>query len=194
MLKRKTAEIATINIHPKIEKNCPLLTAYQKEALQLIINGVFAQEVFMALLQGDVGSGKTIVALFVALMVIEAGYQVVLLAPTEVLATQHYKTAHAMFAEFGIDTALLHASIEKNRASILEGLDSGEIKFVVGTHSVFSDDVKYAKLGLAIIDEQHRFGVRQREKLQQRVMPWTCSHVSDAFLSLLLLLCMATWI
>lgn len=168
--KEKQRRLPQSTYTQKIEKKLPFaLTAYQKEALQLIINGVFAQEVFMALLQGDVGSGKTIVALFVALMVIEAGYQVVLLAPTEVLATQHYKTAHAMFAEFGIDTALLHASIEKkNRASILEGLDSGEIKFVVGTHSVFSDDVKYAKLGLAIIDEQHRFGVRQREKLQQK--------------------------
>ncbi|MCG8572827.1 MAG: ATP-dependent DNA helicase RecG [Spirochaetes bacterium] len=145
------------------------LTSYQQEAIAKIKNALFSDEPVSLLLQGDVGSGKTIVALLSALEVIATGEQCVFMAPTEVLAIQHYKTIKKMVKNLKLDIALLTGSLNKReRDNILQGLFSGEIKLVIGTHAVFSQDVEYHKLGLAIIDEQHRFGVEQRLKLQSK--------------------------
>jgi len=118
------------------------------------------------LLQGDVGSGKTIVAGLAAFVAARGGYQTALMAPTEILATQHAATLDKLLKPFGIAVALLTGSVKgKNRAELLSRIANGEIDVVVGTHALFQPAVKFAKLGFAIIDEQHRFGVKQRQEL-----------------------------
>jgi ATP-dependent DNA helicase RecG len=121
------------------------------------------------LVQGDVGSGKTMVAFLVALAVIQQGLQVALMAPTEILAEQHFKNATHFFCQFGIKVDLLVGSTSAlNRKVILENLLSGETGLLIGTHALIEDPVQFAKLSLVIIDEQHRFGVKQRAKLKQK--------------------------
>ncbi|MBQ1753099.1 MAG: ATP-dependent DNA helicase RecG, partial [Paludibacteraceae bacterium] len=115
---------------------------------------------------GDVGSGKTIVALLSMLMAIDNGYQACIVAPTEILATQHYESMSKMLEPLGLEVRLLTGSTrKKEREYIADGLTSGNLKILVGTHAVFEDKVQFAKLGIVIIDEQHRFGVAQRAKL-----------------------------
>ena len=118
------------------------------------------------LLEGDVGSGKTIVALEAAAIVIENGYQVALMAPTEILAVQHYLSARHIFAPAGYSVELLVSGMKaREKAKMLERAASGEAQFVVGTHALIEDRVAFGKLGMVIIDEQHRFGVLQRKRL-----------------------------
>lgn len=120
------------------------------------------------LLQGDVGSGKTVVALSAALLAIENGAQVALLAPTEILASQHALAVQKFFATLPIKHAFLSGSTKgPERKKIIQRLASGHVSLLVGTHAILSEDVTFQKLGLVIIDEQHRFGVRQRAKLLQ---------------------------
>jgi RecG-like helicase len=123
----------------------------------------------LRLLQGDVGSGKTVVALEAMLIAVEAGAQAAMLAPTEILARQHYETLRAMTGPIGVSIALLTGR-DKGRAreSILMGLVDGSIQIVVGTHAIFQETVAYRNLGLVVIDEQHRFGVGQRLMLSQK--------------------------
>lgn len=124
------------------------------------------------LLQGDVGSGKTIVACFAALQAIEQGWQVALMAPTEILAEQHYKKFEMWLAPMDIKIAWLTGSQnKKTRTASLESIASGEAQLAIGTHALFQDAVTFQKLGLAIIDEQHRFGVQQRLALRQKGAP-----------------------
>ena len=123
------------------------------------------------LLQGDVGSGKTIVAILSMLLCVTNGYQSALMAPTEVLATQHFKEIVEFTNKYHLPfkAALLTGSTSvKQRREILSGLKSGEINAVIGTHALISEDVEYYKLGLVITDEQHRFGVNQREEFQKK--------------------------
>ena len=121
------------------------------------------------LIQGDVGSGKTIVAFFVALAIIEAGGQAAFLAPTELLAKQHAENAAKLLEPLGVRLAFLTGNLKaKGRAPLLAALKSGELDLVVGTHALFSNDVRYKNLTLAIIDEQHRFGVLQRQAIIQK--------------------------
>ncbi len=121
------------------------------------------------LLQGDVGSGKTWVAALAMLMAVQHGAQAALMAPTSVLAAQHAQTINAMFAPLGKSVALLTGNMKVGeRRALLAGLADGSINMVVGTHALISDDVIYKKLRLAIVDEQHRFGVRQRWALTER--------------------------
>ncbi len=123
-------------------------------------------EVFNGLLQGDVGSGKTVVALLSGARAFEAGYQAAFMAPTEILARQQYEGLKVFLEASGLKAAYLTGSTTgEERKGILQGLSSGEIKLVVGTHALYSDDVKYAHLDYLVIDEQHRFGVNQREAL-----------------------------
>ena len=118
------------------------------------------------LLQGDVGSGKTLVALMCALLTVDNGYQACIMAPTEILAQQHYRTICDMLGDLPIRVELLTGSTtKKQRAEIFPALLSGEIHLLLGTHALIEDDVQFANLGLAIVDEQHRFGVAQRAKL-----------------------------
>lgn len=121
------------------------------------------------LIQGDVGSGKTIVAFFIALAIIEAGGQVAFLAPTELLAKQHAENAAKLLEALGVRIAFLTANIKtKGRRQLLQALQAGNIDFVVGTHALFSKDVQYKNLQLVIIDEQHRFGVLQRQAMIEK--------------------------
>ena len=123
----------------------------------------------LRLLQGDVGSGKTLVALMAMLTAVEAGAQAALLAPTEILARQHFDTLSRQLAGLPVNVAILTGR-EKGRAreSCLMGLADGSIHILVGTHAIFQQAVAYKKLGLAVVDEQHRFGVAQRMMLAQQ--------------------------
>jgi ATP-dependent DNA helicase RecG len=125
-------------------------------------------EPMLRLVQGDVGAGKTVVAAFAALQALEAGYQVALMAPTEILAEQHFITFSKWLAPLGIEVAWLAGKLKgKARASALEQIAAGA-PMVVGTHALFQDEVQFQKLALVIIDEQHRFGVQQRLALRQK--------------------------
>ncbi|MDY6373642.1 MAG: ATP-dependent DNA helicase RecG, partial [Bacteroidales bacterium] len=142
------------------------LTDAQKRVLREIRADVRGPGQMNRLLQGDVGSGKTIVALLSMLMAIDNGYQACIVAPTEILATQHYESMSKMLEPLGLEVRLLTGSTrKKEREHIADGLTSGDLKILVGTHAVFEDKVQFAKLGIVIIDEQHRFGVAQRAKL-----------------------------
>ena len=121
------------------------------------------------LLQGDVGSGKTIVAILTILLAIDNGFQACLMAPTEILANQHYDSIQPYFQKLGLKVSLLTGSVKKkDRVVIHEDLESGELNLLVGTHALLEDKVKFQNLGLAVIDEQHRFGVAQRAKLWKK--------------------------
>lgn len=123
----------------------------------------------LRLVQGDVGSGKTLVAALAACDVLEAGYQVALMAPTEILAEQHLNNLSGWFNPLGISTGWLAGKVKgKAREKALQDIHSGEAQLVVGTHALFQDDVRFARLGLIIIDEQHRFGVHQRLSLREK--------------------------
>lgn len=145
------------------------LTEDQKLAVKDILNDLSSNYQMCRLLQGDVGCGKTIVS-FVAMYACHlAGYQAVLMAPTEILAKQHYQNILKTFKNYDIKIELLYSNItNQQRKAILERIRSGETDFVVGTHAVFQQDVEFSKLGLIITDEQHRFGVKQRQQLQDK--------------------------
>ncbi len=142
------------------------LTVDQLRALAEIETDLFAPHPGARLLQGEVGSGKTLVALLAALLVIEAGEQVALLAPTELLARQHADNAARLLEPLGLRVAFLSGNVQgRPREMLVESLQAGEIELLVGTHALYSGEVRYRKLGLVIVDEQHRFGVRQRQAL-----------------------------
>lgn len=122
------------------------------------------------LLQGDVGSGKTVIAALAAARAIDHGYQAAIMAPTEILAEQHYLKMQEWFEPLGVKIAWLSGSLKvKEKRLAQEMIESGEAQLIIGTHALIQDKVSFAKLGLAVIDEQHRFGVRQRLEIQQRV-------------------------
>ena len=142
------------------------LTNAQKRVIKEIRADLGSNAQMNRLLQGDVGSGKTIVALMTMLLAIDNGYQACLMAPTEILANQHYQGIKELLKNVGVNMALLTGSVKKkDRKAIHEQLESGELHILVGTHALLEDKVQYHNLGLAIIDEQHRFGVAQRAKL-----------------------------
>ncbi len=145
------------------------LTAAQKRVLKDIRRDVLSGKPMNRLLQGDVGSGKTIVALMAVLMALDNGYQVCVMTPTEILAQQHYKTFDGLLSKLKITVGLLTGSIKvKPRKDILNALRVGELKVLIGTHAVIEDAVDFEKLGLVVIDEQHRFGVAQRARLSNK--------------------------
>ncbi|MEO1048951.1 MAG: DEAD/DEAH box helicase, partial [Pseudomonadota bacterium] len=139
------------------------MTGAQKRSIAEIEGDLQQEAPMLRLLQGDVGAGKTVVALAAMLIACEAGKQAALLAPTEILARQHFETLRSMAAPTGVEIALLTGRAKgKERESILIGLLDGSIDILVGTHAIFQDSVSYRDLGLVVIDEQHRFGVAQR--------------------------------
>ena len=145
------------------------LTDAQKRVIKEIRLDMGTGRQMNRLLQGDVGSGKTIVALLLMLIAIDNDYQACLVAPTEILAQQHYQSLSAQLKKINLTVALLTGSTtKKERESIHQGLQNGELNILIGTHAVFEDTVQFKQLGLAIIDEQHRFGVAQRAKLWQK--------------------------
>lgn len=142
------------------------LTVAQKNVWQDIKNDFQAKKCMQRLIQGDVGSGKTIIAILTILTAVENGYQAVIIAPTEILARQHYNYFQTLLAEFALKIEFLSSSVlASKRTRILEELRNNKINILVGTHSILNEQVQFAKLALGIIDEQHRFGVLQRQCL-----------------------------
>ena len=154
----------------KFIKGLPFeLTLDQDKAVNDIINDLSIKKRMNRLLEGDVGSGKTIVALIAIYANYLSKYQSALMAPTEILANQHYEDAKKIFAKYKLNTALLTSSTSnKDKKEIYKGLEDGSIDLVIGTQSLIQDAVKYKKLGLVITDEQHRFGVNQRDTLKSK--------------------------
>lgn len=145
------------------------LTGAQQRAWQEIAHDLAQPHPMQRLLQGDVGSGKTIVAALAMLHAVEAGYQAALMAPTEILAEQHYRKLSAWLAPLGIDVAWLTGSLKKReKTAVLEKVGAGETAIVIGTHALIEDAAVFRRFGLAIVDEQHRFGVRQRLALKEK--------------------------
>ena len=145
------------------------LTNAQKRVLREIQTDLKSGKQMNRLLQGDVGSGKTIVALLTALLAVDNGYQACIMAPTEILANQHYETITQLLGALDVNCQLLTGSTtNKQRQPLHEQLRNGEIDILIGTHALIEKDVQFANLGLCIIDEQHRFGVAQRAKLWEK--------------------------
>ena len=145
------------------------LTNAQRRAAWQILQDLESDHPMNRLLQGDVGSGKTVVAGLVAAEVAKAGFQTAIMAPTEILAQQHAKTLDELLSPFGVSVALLTGHVKgAARNQLLDNLASGNIDVVVGTHALIQEKVAYHKLGFAVIDEQHRFGVKQRQALLEK--------------------------
>ena len=148
-------------------KNLPFeLTGAQKRVIKEMRQDMRSGRQMNRLLQGDVGSGKTLVALMTMLIALDNGYQACMMAPTEILATQHYETITRFLAGMDVRVELLTGSIKgKRRETVLRDLLTGDVHILIGTHAVIEDTVGFSSLGLVVIDEQHRFGVAQRAKL-----------------------------
>jgi ATP-dependent DNA helicase RecG len=145
------------------------LTGAQQRAWSEIACDLDQPHPMQRLLQGDVGSGKTVVAALAMLQAVEAGYQAALMAPTEILAEQHYRKLAAWLKPLGLEVAWLTGSLKKReKEAAIEKVGAGETALIVGTHALIEDKVEFARLGLAIVDEQHRFGVRQRLALKEK--------------------------
>lgn len=145
------------------------LTNAQKKVIKEIYDEISNGKIVNRLIQGDVGSGKTVVAMVMLIYMAENGYQGALMAPTEILANQHYLGIKERLEKIGLRVELLTSSIKgKKKTEILESIANGEVDIVIGTHSLIEDDVIFKKLGLIVIDEQHRFGVNQRNKLREK--------------------------
>ena len=146
-----------------------VLTGDQVKALEAIDEDLARSRPMQRLLMGEVGSGKTVVALYALLRAVEHGYQGALMAPTETLAEQHFQTIQALMAAEPVSAGLLTGSTPgSRRADLLGKLSSGELSLIVGTHALIEDSVRFARLGVAVVDEQHRFGVRQRAALDAK--------------------------
>lgn len=158
------------NFNTFFQNNLPFeLTGAQKKVIKEIRRDLGSGKQMNRLVQGDVGSGKTLVALMVALIAFDNGFQASLMAPTEILANQHFNSITRMVHGLGIKVKLLTGSTrKKEREEIATGLESGDIQLVIGTHALIEDTVNFSRLGLVIIDEQHRFGVAQRAKLWKK--------------------------
>ena len=179
--KRSRAEIPR-QVHPvspgiskefeRLRETLPFrLTADQENAIGQILNAVGGSESGAFLLQGDVGSGKTVVALAIALHYIDAGLQVALMAPTEVLARQHFQTLVNLIGlseNTRIEMVAGQGAKTKGRQAAIERIRTGDANLVVGTHALIEDAIEFSRLGLVVIDEQHRFGVEQREKIRSK--------------------------
>ncbi len=147
------------------------LTGAQKRVLKEIRTDTARGRQMNRLLQGDVGSGKTIVALLSMLLAADNGFQSCLMAPTEILAQQHYQGLSALLKDMGVELALLTGSTKTAaRKKIMQGLQDGTLHFVVGTHAVIEEKVQFKNLGFVVVDEQHRFGVAQRAKLWEKAL------------------------
>ena len=148
-------------------KNLPFqLTGAQKRVIKEMRRDMGSGRQMNRLLQGDVGSGKTLVALMTMLIALDNGYQACMMAPTEILANQHYETICRFLAGMNVRVELLTGNVKgKRRETILKDLLTGDVKILIGTHAVIEDTVNFSSLGLVVIDEQHRFGVAQRAKL-----------------------------
>lgn len=167
------------NLREKLTASLPFsLTGAQKRVLVEIYTDLAQNAPMNRLVQGDVGCGKTIVAALSALQAVDSGYQAALMAPTEILAEQHYLKLKPLLEPLGVKVVLLTGSLRtKEKVLRQDMVASGQSQVVIGTHALIQDAVKFHKLGLAIVDEQHRFGVEQRLKLRNAVQEWTLPHL-----------------
>ncbi len=166
---KKKNKIFDLNYQNKILKNLKFkLTNDQILALDKINNDMKSKQKMFRLLQGDVGSGKTIVSVIAALNAVKAGYQVAIMAPTEILAIQHYKYIEENFKNYCNAELLTSKTEYKIKKKILNNLSNNKINILIGTHSLFQSRLSYNNLGLIIIDEQHKFGVNQRKRLSDK--------------------------
>jgi ATP-dependent DNA helicase RecG len=170
-LKAPMLQGAAGGLHERLLAALPFqLTAAQRRVAEEIASDIGRAQPMHRLLQGDVGSGKTVVAALAAAIAIDAGWQCALMAPTEILAEQHFAKLVQWLEPLGVQVAWLTGSRKgKQRRLMVERVASGEAMLVVGTHAVIQDDVQFARLGLAVIDEQHRFGVAQRLELRRKL-------------------------
>jgi len=145
-----------------------VLTSAQRRVIREIEEDMGSRSPMNRLLQGDVGSGKTICAIAASCISIDNGYQVAFMAPTEILAEQQYLSIHKFFDNMGLTVSYLRGNMGKERSSIIDSIKTGITRVVVGTHALLQDDVEFNRLGLVIIDEQHRFGVMQRKIIKQK--------------------------
>lgn len=167
------------NLREKLTASLPFsLTGAQKRVLVEIYTDLAQNAPMNRLVQGDVGCGKTIVAALSALQAVDSGYQAALMAPTEILAEQHYLKLKPLLEPLGVKVVLLTGSLRtKEKVLRQDMVASGQSQVVIGTHALIQDAVKFHKLGLAIVDEQHRFGVEQRLKLRNAVQEGTLPHL-----------------
>ena len=167
---KKTKKIFNNALSNRIFNNLDFsLTKDQNKSIKEINDDLSSDYKMFRLLQGDVGSGKTVVSFISAANVIKSNWQVALMAPTDILARQHYNLAKKIFKSTGVNIALLSKNIDiKDKKIIYKNLQEGNINFIIGTHALFQKNVIFKKLGLAIIDEQHKFGVRQRIELSNK--------------------------
>ncbi len=175
-MKAKSQELCSPRITPESElvnqvmSALPFaLTGAQARVLDEINHDLNATQPMLRLVQGDVGAGKTVVALLCALSCIASGYQVAMMVPTEILAEQHYQSAFELLKDTGVRTALLKGKMKlADKHQLLDKIGNAEVDLVIGTHALFQKSVNFARLGLAIIDEQHKFGVAQRNALLKK--------------------------
>ena len=167
---KKSAEAyANTNLQPFLASLPFRLTGAQRRAVEDILTDLTSGAPMNRLVQGDVGSGKTMIAAAAAYCAVNNGHQAALMAPTEILAEQHYASLNRLFAPLGIRTTLLTGSMTpKQKREVREALAAGTVDFAVGTHALLSDSTEFADLGLVITDEQHRFGVAQRSRLSAK--------------------------
>ena len=145
------------------------LTGAQRRVLEEIENDMEQDKTMNRLLQGDVGSGKTVIAMCIAYKAVKSGYQAAIMAPTAILASQHLENFKNILGKFDINVELLISGItKKKKEDILQRLENGEIDIIIGTHALIEEDVKFKNLGLVVTDEQHRFGVKQRSKIASK--------------------------
>ena len=174
LLRQRRRDVAGPACHPMdmepFYRRLPFaLTGAQRRAIADAVGDMVSGKPMNRLCQGDVGSGKTMVAAACIWFAVENGWQTALMAPTEILARQHYENLSPLLEQFGISCALLTGSTKaKERRAILEGLSDGSIGLCIGTHALLTEDVQYQRLGLVVTDEQHRFGVAQRSALGQK--------------------------
>lgn len=158
------------------------LTGAQSKAIEEIVSDMASEKPMNRLLQGDVGSGKTVVSIAAALCAVGSGFQAAILSPTEILAEQHFATIKSLIRENTIKLSLLTGSLSSNkRKEVVDNIGRGETDIVVGTHALIQEDVDFERLGLAVIDEQHRFGVNQRSAMRSK------SSVSDCICDTLIM-------
>ncbi len=168
--KSKIFSLKNNNLKDSILNSLPFkLTESQEQVIHEIESDMSSGKAMHRLLQGDVGSGKTIVAIIVSTLILNNEYQVAFMAPTEILANQHFKKIKELFQSTDVRVELLTGSIKgRKRNEIIDDIESGKIHYVIGTHALFQDNIYFKKLGLCIIDEQHRFGVKQRLDLMSK--------------------------
>ena len=166
---KKKEKIFNDDIKKNITKSLNFkLTNDQNKAIEAINKDLKSKQRMFRLIQGDVGSGKTIVSIIAALNTIKSGYQVSMMVPTEILARQHYNFINKNFADKCKIELLSSKTEHKNKKLILKNIENNNIDFIIGTHALFQKKIKYSNLGLIIIDEQHKFGVKQRKELTDK--------------------------